>query len=189
MWLFPVPSTEIVPGLPPNCNPIGTLIVNKGVVLVLTPLNSVPSANLILLAVVPINEPPIFKLASLPNMIPLGLSKNKFAVPLAWIKPSMLETLPPVTRLKIFWISGALSKSAEPLLGIENWLKLWNRLFPTRFPLIMVKSLPLWETSVLRVLSGMTWALTLLQVEHIKIPPIKPKQPEVTFITPTPLKL
>ncbi len=53
-------------------------------------------------AVVATKEPPIFKLAFLPKIIPDGLSKNRFAVPLARIKPSILEIDPPVTRVRMF---------------------------------------------------------------------------------------
>jgi hypothetical protein len=78
------------------------LMVSRGVAWGAAALKEVPSAKLMLLAVVPKNDPPIFRLALGPKIIPLGLIKNKLAVPLAWIKPSMLETEPPVTRVKIF---------------------------------------------------------------------------------------
>ncbi len=64
-------------------------------------LNSVPSANLILLAVLATNEPPIFKLAFGPKMMPLGLVKNRFAL-LARIEPLIVEIDPPVTRVIMF---------------------------------------------------------------------------------------
>jgi len=65
-------------------------------------LNDVPSAKLMLLAVVPRNEPRIFRLAFGPKIMPLGLRRNRLALPLALIKPSMLEIDPPVTRVKMF---------------------------------------------------------------------------------------
>jgi hypothetical protein len=65
--------------------------------------NSLPSLNLKLLAVLAKNEPPILKRALDPMIIPLGLSKNKLAIPLVLINPSMLEIELPVTRLIIFW--------------------------------------------------------------------------------------
>jgi hypothetical protein len=46
---------------------------------------------LILLAVVAKNEPPMFKAALGPNTMPLGLIKNRLAVPLALSVPSILE--------------------------------------------------------------------------------------------------
>ena len=58
------------------------------------------------------NEPPISKLAFSPKTIPLGLIRNKLAVPLARIKPSILEIELPVIRLKIFSIANPLSKKA-----------------------------------------------------------------------------
>ena len=78
------------------------LIVSKGVVSGLVALNEVPSAKLMLLAVVPRNEPPIFRLAFGPKIIPLGLMRNRLALPFALRMPSMLEIDPPVTRVKIF---------------------------------------------------------------------------------------
>lgn len=51
-------------------------------------------------------------------------SYNKLALPLARIKPSMLEILPPVTLDKILVMSGELLKKACPLLGTENSPKL-----------------------------------------------------------------
>ncbi len=62
-------------------------------------LKKVPSAKLRRLAVVPRNEQPMLRVALSPKIIPLGLSKNKLAVPLALSTPSMLETDRPVTRL------------------------------------------------------------------------------------------
>src|ERR687886_1424409 len=66
--------------------------------------------------------------------MPLGLRKNRLAVPLARRSPSILETELPVTRLKIFSICKALLKNASPPVGTENSLKLWNRLAPLWVP-------------------------------------------------------
>ena len=52
-------------------------------------------------------------LAPSPKIIPAGLIKIKLALPLARIKPSMLEIFPPVTLMKILEISLALSKNAS----------------------------------------------------------------------------
>lgn len=81
---------------------MGTLIESKEGAVGLVALNSLPSANLILEAVEPRNEPPIFNWAFWPKIIPLGLIKNKLAVPFALIKPSILDIFLPVTRLNIF---------------------------------------------------------------------------------------
>ena len=78
----------------------------------------------IALAVVAINEPPIFNWAFAPKIIPLGLIKNKLVVPLVFIIPSILETVLPVTRLKIFLILGRLLKKAVSPLRTENFSKL-----------------------------------------------------------------
>ena len=57
-----------------------------------------------------VNEPRISKTASLPKLIPLGLINNKFAVPSTPNVPKILETLAPVTRVKIFSIPVGLTK-------------------------------------------------------------------------------
>lgn len=70
----------ILPGLEPNCNPNGTLIVNSdspG----WTALKKPPSPNSIASAVVAVNEPWTSKLALSPKTIPLGFIRYKFAVP------------------------------------------------------------------------------------------------------------
>ena len=82
------------------------------------------SPNPIALAVVATKEPPIFNEASRPKIIPEGLIKNRLAVPLARIIPSILDTDPPVTRLIMFAISAALLKKAVPPVGTENCWKL-----------------------------------------------------------------
>jgi len=62
---------------------------------------------------------------------------DRFAIPFALIKPSILDTELPVTRLMIFWIAGELLNQAAAPVGMENSLKLWNRLLPeTEPPLI-----------------------------------------------------
>ena len=60
------------------------------------------------------------KRAFSPKIIPAGLIKNKLALPLARIAPSILEILPPVTRLKILEILDELSKNASFPVGTEK---------------------------------------------------------------------
>ncbi len=112
-------------------------------------------------AVLPINAPPIFNLALAPKIIPLGLIKNKFAVPLARINPSMLETCPPVTRVIMLLIVKTLLKNASDPVGRENSRKLWKRLPPAVVPPSILKVLPSKVTLELfgRVLSGTIWAI------------------------------
>ncbi len=87
----------------PNCKPIGTLTVSSGVVVWgFVALNKVPSAKLRLVAVLAKKDPPIFSAALEPKVIPFGLIRNKLAVPLARIKPSILDSEEPVTRLIMF---------------------------------------------------------------------------------------
>ena len=100
--LLPEPSTTMLPGFTPYCKPTGILTVNKGGSWGLMALNSLPSENLILLAVLPMKEPPTSKEALGPKIMPLGLIKKRLALPKLRIKPSMLETEFPVTRLIIF---------------------------------------------------------------------------------------
>ena len=52
-------------------------------------------------------------LAPSPKIMPAGLIRNRLALPLARIKPLMLEIFPPVTRLKISEILLALLKKAS----------------------------------------------------------------------------
>ena len=105
-------------------NPIGALIVSSGCGCVLLALKATSSGNKILSALLPKNEPPISNLALLPKIIPAGLIRKRLALPLALIKPSILEILPPVTREKILSISTALLKKASPLVGTEKSEKL-----------------------------------------------------------------
>ena len=77
-------------------------MVSSGVVKGAVALKDVPSAKLTALAVLPTNEPPIESEALGPKLIPLGLSRNRLAVPLARSNPSMLEIVPPFTRLMMF---------------------------------------------------------------------------------------
>ena len=107
---MPVPLTEIAAEFSPICNPMGTLTDSRGNSPVVAPVSRTaptfagnsPSGNNTLLAVLPKKEPPIANRALLPNISPLGLIKNKFAVPFARIKPSILDRLFPVTRVRIF---------------------------------------------------------------------------------------
>ncbi len=132
----------IFPPTPPYCNPTGTLIVNKGVPWGFLALKKLPSAKTTLSAVLARNDPPIFSLALRPKIIPFGLIRNKLAVPFARIKPSILEIDPPVTRLKICWISIALLKKAVPPVGTENSWKLWNKLLPALVPPSIMRVFP-----------------------------------------------
>ena len=81
---------------------MGTLIVRSADDWLGLVLKTLPSANFKLFAVVAVNEPPILSVALPPSIMPLGLSRNRFALPLARIKPSMFEIDEPVTRLIIF---------------------------------------------------------------------------------------
>ncbi len=61
--------------------------VSNGGVSGLVALNKLPSAITKLSALLAKNEPPIFNWAFGTKIMPLGLRKNKLAVPLARIKP------------------------------------------------------------------------------------------------------
>ena len=124
------------------------------------------------MAVLATNEPPTFKLACCPKTIPLGLRKNRLAVPDALINPSILEISPPVTRLKMFCISNPLLNEAVPPVGTENRWKLWNKLRPACVPPVILKTLPLIVTLELfgKVLSGVIWAVAQL-AEKTQAPP------------------
>src|SRR5919199_2360113 len=98
--------------------------------------------------------------------MPLGLRKNRLAVPLARSNPSILETELPVTRLKIFSICKALLKNASPPVGTPNSLKLWNRLVPRIVPPSIVQTVHPGVTLEFtgRVLSGTICAVVGLRV-------------------------
>jgi hypothetical protein len=68
------------------------------------------SANFIEFAVLAKNEPFISKLAFYPKNIPLGLIKNKLALPLTPKVPKILEILLPVTLVIILLIKTGLLK-------------------------------------------------------------------------------
>lgn len=87
-------------------------MVSKGLFSGCTALNRLPSAKIRLFAVLTKNEPAIFNLALFPKINPLGLIRNKLAIPLVRIIPLILETVPPVIRVIIFWIVAALLKYA-----------------------------------------------------------------------------
>ena len=126
-------------GFAPKFRPIGADIVSRGPEAISVVLNSTLSLKRMLSAVLATNDPPIFKDAFSPKMMPLGFSRKRLAVAVVWSKPSMVERLAPVTRLKMFSISVKLLKIADPLVGIENVSKLWKRLFPVRSPFSMTK--------------------------------------------------
>jgi hypothetical protein len=143
------------PGEPRNCRPVGTLMDRSGEVLIA--LKLWPSANLIAWAVVARKEPPRLSWALGPKRMPEGLSRKRLAWPWVLIRPSIAEVWPPVTRLKMFWTVGSLLKMALLPAGRENWLKLWNRFWPARLPLLISKVVPLGRTWVDRLPSGRTW--------------------------------
>ena len=92
----------ISPGLSPIPKPIGTLIVKSGSVWVLVALNSMLLGNNKLSAVLPKKEPFTSKRAFSPKIMPLGLIKNKSALPKTPKVPNISEGLVPVTLPKIF---------------------------------------------------------------------------------------
>nr|AAT41872.1 hypothetical protein [Fremyella diplosiphon Fd33] len=94
---------------------MGVLIVSKGFVWGAVALKTLPSAKLILLAVLATNEPPTFRVAFAPKKMPLGLIKNKLALePAVASLPKISERLLPVTRTKIFCrLALGLKKTAE----------------------------------------------------------------------------
>jgi hypothetical protein len=81
---------------------MGTLTVSNGGAFGSAAEKKLPSSNITLSALVAKKDPPIFNLALGPKTMPAGLTKNRFAAPLARINPSILDILPPVTRLRIF---------------------------------------------------------------------------------------
>ena len=120
------PETEIPPRLGElNCNPTGTLTVSKGTV---SPsgvaINSLPSAKAIELALVATKEPPTSNCALAPKRIPWGLRRNKLAVPLLSINPSIWESCPPVTRVIILSMVGNASNRAVSPVRTLNCSKL-----------------------------------------------------------------
>ena len=96
--------------LSPYCKPKGILTCNKGGAWGLVALNSLSSENLMLLAVLALNEPAISNFASAPKIIPLGLIKYKFVDPLVFNVPSIFEIFEPVTRPITFVVCSTLSK-------------------------------------------------------------------------------
>ena len=152
---FAVELLLISPGLSPKPKPIGTSTVSIDSDSGAIALNS-PSGNKILLAVLPKNEPPIFKLAFSPKTIPAGLIKNKLALPLALIAPSISDKEPPVTLENILLILSALLKKASLPVGTEKSWKLWNRLLPLVSPPVISVTPPFCSTRVFTVLSGTT---------------------------------
>jgi hypothetical protein len=117
----------------PNCNPGVKSTVNKGAVCGLVALNSLP-VNVNPLAVVAKNDPLTANRAFGPKIMPLGLSKNRLALPNTPSVPSIVEALPPVTRLKIFCTAVGLAKYTVPPVGTFKSRKLWNRFTPRSAP-------------------------------------------------------
>ena len=73
-------------------------------------LNFNPLSNTKLSALEATNEPPKSKRAFGPKTIPLGLIKNRLALPKTPKVPRMFEALFPVTRVKILLIPPGLVK-------------------------------------------------------------------------------
>ncbi len=73
-------------------------------------LNNPPSPSLTASAVVAKKEPCTSKLASGPNTMPLGLIKNKLALPKTPNLPKISERFAPVTRERILAIPAGLVK-------------------------------------------------------------------------------
>ena len=73
-------------------------------------LNSLPSGNLKLLAVLAKKEPATSRRALGPNKMPFGLIKNRLAVPFTPKVPKILEGSASVTRLKIVSMPTGLAK-------------------------------------------------------------------------------
>ena len=92
----------MLPGLSRNLNPMGIFIVSNGGAWGLVALNSNPLGNTTLSAVIAKNEPFTSRLEEGPKIIPLGLMKNRLALPKTPSFPKIFETLLPVTRLRIF---------------------------------------------------------------------------------------
>ena len=108
---FRFPLLVIVPdSLPPICNPGRILTVNSGAASGFVALNCKPFSNTKLSAVLAKNEPATSNRAFGPNRIPLGLIKNRFALPSTPKVPKIFEGSPPVIRDKIFSIPVGLLK-------------------------------------------------------------------------------
>ena len=105
-----LPVLVILPGFSRNRKPTGIFTVNKGGAWGLLALNSNPLSKMKLSAVLAEKEPATSKRALGPNITPLGLAKNKFALPKTPKVPPMLELLLPVTRLRILAIPDGLEK-------------------------------------------------------------------------------
>ena len=86
------------------------LIVNKGGTLGSEALNIPCPSNSMALAVVARKEPPKSREAWGPKRMPLGLSKNRLALPKTPNFPRIDEGLLPVTRLIILLIPSGLLK-------------------------------------------------------------------------------
>lgn len=89
---------------------MGWLIVSRGGALGSVALKNAPLSKMMLSALVPIKEPPIFSWALGPKTMPLGLIKNRLALWLARIMPSIFEMLLPVIREMMLLMLAALSK-------------------------------------------------------------------------------
>jgi hypothetical protein len=101
------------------------------------------------------------------------------------INPLILEIFPPVTRVKIFWMSAVLLKIAAPSLGTENSWKLWNKLLSLTVPPSILQTLHPFNMREFtgRVLSGTIWAIVgWLKTKMLKIIPLMNKNNKISFI-------
>ena len=125
-------------------------------------LKKVPSAKTKLLALLATNEPPKFRRAFGPKLMPLGLIRNKLALPpLTPSVPKILDGFVPVTRVRMFSIPGGLVNETVLPLSTLNSKKLWKRLAPLVAPPSIRSTVELevtLELSLPRVASGMIWA-------------------------------
>ena len=82
-----------------------------------------------------VNAPSTSTLAFSPNRNPLGLSRYRLAPAMSdLMRPSISETLPPVTRPRMLLMASGPVKVADPPVCTLNSVKLWNRLPPTVLP-------------------------------------------------------
>ncbi len=89
---------------------MGIFTVNNDGACGLVALNSKPLLNMRLLAVLAKNEPRTSKLAFCPKTIPLGLMKNRLALPKTPSLPKIFEALLPVTLVKMLSTPVGLEK-------------------------------------------------------------------------------
>ena len=121
----------------PTCRPVGTFTASRELAALLSVKLNEPSWNSIPLAVLPIKEPPRDRVAPVPKVMPLGLNKNRLAVPVAPRVPLMREELLPVTRPMIFVAPESWKVTVVPAATPKS-VKLWKRLPPAAVPPVIV---------------------------------------------------